>query len=898
MVHVVLLALAFGRIAFAADCFQDEQRKSDTPTGDQIGKALTPDLRNICATTFKTGDDQKLQITYNHWDIFLSIQRTDNTKPLQHCQDAFNNIISQCIQSGDTWGGAWSLDNESYNITNSVYPANGLGPNDDGGVPLSVSSSTTAAPTTTSSPAITLGPQTGIETGTFATTTSSIDGLTANSVTSTSADGHPTILPIWFVGPGIGIIVIPAAGVIPGGIIPPPPGFPPLTIDSNGDPQTVKSDDNPKTTPSSTETSSLSSSSSCSACATCVGFEVLRSDATDILDNDGDIDLPNINGALWSSLESLYPSPTSTPPPPVTSSASSLPTQSASPIDKPGCQDASEDVKSDLQSLTFPDSIRTPDGKNNKVDDLLYRLRQVVCDGSCAVPEGIDSKYVAVYQNGGECEVSIGLSTTTEIYLYRSIWPGAGPDFNAVWQECWDSTDNIIKKCVKNKAKSGWWNGDHVYQFYQGGLRALNDPNAKHSAQTKIESWLEPPTEGLDCNKDCCGLVLNGDWCNQNCGGPTCRRGTRSEHFALRPRATQSVAQVGGCAIPYVLPDYPSSGTASGMPEVVKWYDRDDSVNGNNNCNNPVINLFGNSQPGSNYDTEHVYEKHLVKRFLYFLIGGEQAFDDNVNPAQPPSAQALPVTDCARLQAVFGSLSNTANSQFGQETVAEQLGKAVSCFGTACPDPGRGRLSEFFLLRHEINGMKNRIISGHFTGIGSDGNNNKLPSCNPGSKSAAEMQQQMVNAALVVQYLREQAVFDSFNTVNNRMKSILHALDNEPLGSTQPPQNLAPFTSLPISWESAYDEFMARLLQDTERKMSKWLFDCKDNYAGKIDSNGGLTDAQKTQQKNKVADYAGTQNNPDTLGVGPGAVVGVYAEGAMSWGGLYDGIRGGPSQLG
>ncbi|KAL1600665.1 hypothetical protein SLS60_007053 [Paraconiothyrium brasiliense] len=834
-------------------------------------------------------------------------------KPLQHCQDAFNNIISQCIQEGHTWGGAWSLDNESYNITNSVYPANGLGPNDDGGVPLSVSSLTTAAPTTTSSPAITLGPQTGIETGTFATTTSSIDGLTANSVTSTSADGHPTVLPIWFFGPGIGIIVIPAAGVIPGGIVPPPPGFPPLTIDSNGDPQTVKSDDNPKTTSSSTiksfSSSSSSPSSSCSACATCVGFEVLPSDASNVLENDGDIDLPNIDGALWSSLESLYPSPTNTPPPPVTSSAASLPTQSASLIDKPGCQDASEDVKSYLQSLQLPDSIRTPDGKDNKVNDLLYRLRQVVCDGSCAVPQGIDSKYVAVYHNGGECEVSIGLSTTTEIYFYRSIWPGDGPDFATVWQECWDSTDNIIKKCVKNSAKSGWWyvlisylavafrvisltirrNGDHVYQFYQGGLRALNDPNAKHTAQTKIGSWLEPPTEGLNCNKDCCSMILNPDWCNQNCGGATCRRGTRSEHFALRPRATQSVAQVGGCALPYVLPDYPSSGTASGMQEVVKWYDRDDSVNGNNNCNNPRISLFGNSQPGTSYDTEHVYEKHLVKRFLYFLIGGEQAFDDNDNPAQ-----ALPITDCARLQAVFGSLSNAANSQFGQETAAAQLGKAVSCDGTACP--AGARLSEFFLLRHEINGMKNRIISGHYTGIGSDGNDNKLPSCNP-DKSPVEMQQQMVNAALVVQYLREQAVFDSFSTVNNRMKSILHALDNDPLGSTQPPQNLASFTSRPISWESAYDEFMARLLQDTERKMSNWLFKCKDNYARKIDQNNGLTAAQKTLEKKKVADYAGTQNNPSTLEVGPGSVAGVYAEGAMSWGGLYNGIRSGPSQL-
>jgi hypothetical protein len=311
-----------------------------------------------------------------------------------------------------------------------------------------------------------------------------------------------------------------------------------------------------------------------------------------------------------------------------------MPTQSASPIDKPGCQDASEDVKSDLQSLNLPDSIRTPDGKNNKVEDLLFRLRQVVCDGSCVVPEGISSKYIAVYQNGGECEVSIGLSATTEIYLYRSISPVDGPDFNTVWQQCWDSTDNIIKKCVKNDAKSGWWyvtvsslaflfqglslmihrNGDHVYQFYQGGLRALNDPNAKHTALTKIGSWLEPPTEGLDCSNDCCGTILNGDWCNQNCGGPTCRRGTRSEHLALRPRAIERVTKVDKCDISYVLPDYPSSGPASGMSEVVKWYDRDDSAN----CNNPVIRLFGDKRPGSKYDSKYICIKILVTLCLTY----------------------------------------------------------------------------------------------------------------------------------------------------------------------------------------------------------------------------------------------------------------------------------------
>jgi hypothetical protein len=300
----------------------------------------------------------------------------------------------------------------------------------------------------------------------------------------------------------------------------------------------------------------------------------------------------------------------------------------------------------------------------------------------------------------------------------------------------------------------------------------------------------------------------------------------------------------------------------------------------------------------TDHKAEHVYEKHLVKRFLYFLIGGEQAFNDEDDPSLPP---ALPITDCARLQAVLGSLSPDPNSPFRQETVAAQLGKAVSCSGTACPDTGSGRLSEFFLLRHEINGMKNRvrqappahfqshsnltrpqIISGHYTGIGADKNSNKLPSCNPDTKTAAQMQQQMINAALVVQYLREPAVFNSFNTVNNRMKAILSALDSDVLSANLPPQNLAAYTFRTGGWEAAYDEFMVRLVQDSERKMDKWVVDCRAEYEQKIEGDRRLTEEQKGELKSRVKDYA---------------VAGVYSQKAMSWGGLYDEIRGGRSEL-
>ncbi|RBQ73022.1 hypothetical protein VDGD_21430 [Verticillium dahliae] len=55
------------------------------------------------------------------------------------------------------------------------------------------------------------------------------------------------------------------------------------------------------------------------------------------------------------------------------------------------------------------------------------------------------------------------------------MWPENNNNFNTIWQQCWDSIENIIDKCVDNQAKSGWWNGNHVYQFYKAGVRQLND---------------------------------------------------------------------------------------------------------------------------------------------------------------------------------------------------------------------------------------------------------------------------------------------------------------------------------------------------------------------------------------------------------------------------------------
>src|SRR4051812_37493247 len=134
--------------------------------------------------------------------MIWTIQRIDKELPLRYCKDAMQNIMDQCITGGNYWGGSWSLNGETYTIYNSIYPANPEFPADQPTIP-SASSTMTA-----NTGPITMGPQTSIEEGQFCMTTQNIEGLTANSVTITTADDQATVLPIWFVGPGVGIIVI------------------------------------------------------------------------------------------------------------------------------------------------------------------------------------------------------------------------------------------------------------------------------------------------------------------------------------------------------------------------------------------------------------------------------------------------------------------------------------------------------------------------------------------------------------------------------------------------------------------------------------------------------------------------------------------------------------------
>ncbi|KAI9766649.1 MAG: hypothetical protein M1839_004789, partial [Geoglossum umbratile] len=163
----------------------------------------------------------------------------------------------------------------------------------------------------------------------------------------------------------------------------------------------------------------------------------------------------------------------------ITGAGSGLQTQSAAPIASPNC--GSNHLNPIPNTLAVAGGVISP-------KQLLYRMRQMICNGTCSSPEGVPPAVVAIAQNDAKesCEISVGISKDAEAYMYRTT-----PAVDVEWQECWDSTQNIIEVCVKDTANKGWWNGDHVYQFYEAGFRALNDKQGVHvSSSSTISSTL------------------------------------------------------------------------------------------------------------------------------------------------------------------------------------------------------------------------------------------------------------------------------------------------------------------------------------------------------------------------------------------------------------------------
>lgn len=277
-------------------CLQQQPRLQSSPSNATISEALlgliSHPTHGICSDVFVVlpNGSQSNSAHRSNGSLVLRVTRPNETIKLgDHCVEAFTSIIHQCIGEGRYWGGNATVVGVKYAIYNDAYPKDwvpgitavisGANPSIVKPVPTRPSivehvssslpkpkipfsgksplidtvnpwwvrltesvhlhpsqSSKHSPPTPTHVPAA-MSPIPITHPAVYTTKTlASVTGPPGSysQTKTTDRNGHSTILPLWFDAAGAAILVAPlvaVAGAIP---IPPPPGFPPLIIGSNG----------------------------------------------------------------------------------------------------------------------------------------------------------------------------------------------------------------------------------------------------------------------------------------------------------------------------------------------------------------------------------------------------------------------------------------------------------------------------------------------------------------------------------------------------------------------------------------------------------------------------------------------------------------------------------------
>jgi len=101
-----------------------------------------------------------------------------------------------------------------------------------------------------------------------------------------------------------------------------------------------------------------------------------------------------------------------------------------------------------------PDSFNI-NGQTQNRNQLLYMLRDFLRGGNTDALNGISTAdYIVNGSSGTDEEIAMALAGYSEAYFYRGT-PSTGDQ----WQECYDSTANIIEQCIQNGPNTGWVNG-------------------------------------------------------------------------------------------------------------------------------------------------------------------------------------------------------------------------------------------------------------------------------------------------------------------------------------------------------------------------------------------------------------------------------------------------------
>jgi hypothetical protein len=265
-------------------------------------------------------------------------------------------------------------------------------------------------------------------------------------------------------------------------------------------------------------------------------------------------------------------------------------------------------------------------------------------------------------------------------------------------------------------------NGDYVYQFYEGGVRPLNDGTAKNNF--KLNDYLGRSTVALTCYKDCVGFIPNSSWCNSNC--PRSKRYIeprksafsirRTASFALQGRAKKTTTAI--CKVDLTFPDYPSTSldsptgekekSAGTEPDIIKngWWDFVDgpSPTGHPSMCYRTLRRTSTRTTGKKYATEHIYELHIWKMFLNWLPFNSRD--------EAGGFEAGSVATCDTVKSVFTKKSTDSTSVFNTITPVDKLADEMTCSGAGCP--ADNRKGEFFILDQNVNAME-AIVLGEMT---------------------------------------------------------------------------------------------------------------------------------------------------------------------------------------
>ncbi|KAI1778074.1 hypothetical protein F4818DRAFT_285045 [Hypoxylon cercidicola] len=146
--------------------------------------------------------------------------------------------------------------------------------------------------------------------------------------------------------------------------------------------------------------------------------------------------------------------------------------------------------------------------------EILYMMRETLCNDKCENPLYIQSKSVKATKKGNDgCEIAVALAGGVEAWAVRDTHSQGEQ-----WQDCWDSFANAADKCTDMKEQyglaTGWVNGPDDYEFFQIGYRAMNSHGALHSQfqdGDKLLQWCGDAKPKCDT----CMGGGNGNRCSQ-----------------------------------------------------------------------------------------------------------------------------------------------------------------------------------------------------------------------------------------------------------------------------------------------------------------------------------------------------------------------------------------------